>query len=139
MPPYMPPRSNPQELEDPIDKMRLIRNKMVDARRAAYRSRAEDAFLIRKEYKKTWMGEDITHAKDVDKEMVQDVLQLLVIQADVEALYPRLTDIEVGNICSEAIMKSKITFSNINYRKARLYIAINMNIPPPESAAKKNE
>ena len=44
-----------------------------------------------------------------------------------EALYPNLTDIEVANLCYEAIMKSKISFNNINYRKARLYIAINMN------------
>jgi hypothetical protein len=122
-----PSFSTPQELDDPIDKMRLIRNKMVDARRAADRSKAEDAVLIRKEYKKTWMGEDLTHAKDVDNERVQDVLQLVVIGADVEALYPSLTDIEVANICFEAIMKSKIIFSNINYRKARLYIATNMN------------
>ena len=79
------------------------------------------------EYKKTWMGEDLTHAKDVDNERVQDVLQLVVIWADVEALSPSLTDIQVANICCEAIIKSKITFTNINYRKAHLYIAINMN------------
>ena len=63
---------------------------MVDARRAADRSKAEDAVLIRKEYKKMW--EDLTHAKDVDNERVQDVLQLVVIGADVEALYPSMTD-----------------------------------------------
>ena len=45
------------------------------------------------------MGEDLTHAKDVDNERVQDVLQLVVIGADVKALYPCLTDIQVANIC----------------------------------------
>ena len=59
--------------------------------------------------------------------MVQDELELIVVGADVEALYPSLTDVEVANLCYQAIMKSRIQFTNINFRKARLYIAINMN------------
>ena len=47
--------------------------------------------------------------------------------ADVVALYPNLTDLEVANICYEAVMKSKVKIKNINYRKGLLYIAINMN------------
>jgi hypothetical protein len=42
-------------------------------------------------------------------------------------LYPNLTEIEIANICFEAIMKSSFKFQNINYRKARLYIATCMN------------
>ena len=41
--------------------------------------------------------------------------------------YPNLTDPEVANICYDAVMKSKIKFMNINYRKGLPYIAINMN------------
>ena len=74
-----------------------------------------------------WESEVLVHAKDVANDCVQDHLQLVVVGADVEALYPNLTDIEVANLCYEAIMKSKISFNNINYRKARLYISINMN------------
>ena len=50
-----------------------------------------------------------------------------MVGADVVALYPNLTDLEVANICYGAVMKSKIAFKNINYRKALLYIATNMN------------
>ena len=42
-------------------------------------------------------------------------------------MYPNLVDIEIANISYEAIMKSKIQFKNINYRKAMQYLAINMN------------
>ena len=73
------------------------------------------------------VGEDVIHAKDVDNTLIQDILQVVVIGADVEALFPNLADIEVANICFEAVLKSKIVFKNINYRKALLYIAINMN------------
>ena len=58
--------------------------------------------------------------------MVQDDLELIVVGADIEALFKSKTDGEVANLCYKAIMKSKIQFSNINYRKAILYIAINM-------------
>ena len=50
-----------------------------------------------------------------------------MVGADVEALFPNLSDIEVANICFETVLKSRIVFRNINYRKALLYIAINMN------------
>ena len=40
--------------------------------------------------------------------MVQDELELIVVGADVEALYPSLTDVEVANLCYQAIMKSRI-------------------------------
>jgi hypothetical protein len=59
--------------------------------------------------------------------MVQDELKLIVVVADVEALYSNLRDVEVANICFQPIMKCKIQFNNINFRKAWLYIAINMN------------
>jgi hypothetical protein len=52
---------------------------------------------------------------------------VVVVGADVEALFPNLADIEVANICFEAVLNSKIAFKNINYRKALLYIAISMN------------
>ena len=77
------------------------------------------------EVKRVRANEVLVNAKDVDNDCVQDPLQLVVVGA--VALFPNLTDIEVANLCYEAIMKSKISFNNINYRKARLYIAINMN------------
>ena len=113
-------------IDEPVDKMRLIRNKMVEARRASDRDKAKDSKVVKEPMKK-WGGEDVIHAKDVDNTLIQDILQVVVIGADVEALFPNLADIEVANICFEAVLKSKIVFKNINYRKALLYIAINMN------------
>ena len=87
----------------------------------------KDGIMVRKQRPDTWNGHKLTHARDVDNSMVQDDLELIVVGADVEALFKSKTDGEVANLCYKAIMKSKIQFSNINYRKARLYIAINMN------------
>ena len=103
--------------EEPFDKMRMIRNKMVEARRLA------DKELHRSYKDKTErLGEeDVIYAKDVDNKQVQDHDEVVVVGADVVALYPNLTDLEVANICYEAVMKSKIAFKNINYRKALLY------------------
>ena len=82
---------------------------------------------MRRQLPKTWRGERLTHARDVANDQVQNVLELVVVGADVVALYPSLTDIEIANICFEAIMKSSVKFQNINYRKARIYITTCMN------------
>ena len=58
---------------------------------------------------------------------VQNHQEVVVVGADVEALYSNLVDIEIANITYDTIMKSKINFQNINYRKALLYLAININ------------
>ena len=47
-------------------------------------------------------------------------MELVIVGADIEALYPSLTDLEVAQICYDAIMNSKIKFENVNYRKARM-------------------
>jgi hypothetical protein len=105
----------------------MIRNKMVEARRADDKQQSKDPILVRRQLPKTWRGERLNDARDVANDQVQDVLELVVVGADVVALYPSLTDIEIANICFEAIMKSSVKFQNINYRKARLYIATCMN------------
>ena len=79
-------------IEEPVDKMRLIRNKMVEARRAADRDKAKKSNVMQ-EPKKKWGGEDVIYAKDVDNDLIQDHHQVVVVGADVEALYPNLADI----------------------------------------------
>ena len=69
----------------------------------------------------------MTFAEDMPSGLAQDMKEVVVVGADVEALYPNLKDIEIANICYDAIMKIKIGFRNINYRKALLYLAINMH------------
>ena len=69
--------------------MRTIRNKMVEARRAEDRDIADDAKAKRTPMK-MWEGERIVYARDVDNTRVQDNHQVVVVGADVEALYPNL-------------------------------------------------
>ena len=100
-------------MDEPVDKMRMVRNKMVDARQAADRVKDREAMAKTEVMRKKWNDEDLIHAKDVDNKFIQDIMQLVAVGADVEALYPNLSDIEVANICYEAVMKSKISFNNI--------------------------
>ena len=67
------------------------------------------------------------YANKVDNALVQDPGELVVVGADVKQLYPNLVDIEIANLCYEAVMKSKINFNNIDYRKALTYLAITMH------------
>ena len=99
---------------------------MAEARRAADRDEALKT-KVKEPPMKVWNGEKVTYAKDVSNAMVQDQHEIVVIGADVEALYPSLLDIEIANICYNTIMKSNISYNNINYRKALLYLAITMN------------
>ena len=117
----------PNAKDEPFDKMRMIRNKMAEARRLADKHENAVRAKNEKEPMKDWEGERILYARDVINSMVQDEQEVVVIGADVVALYPNLTDLEVANICYEAVMKSKVKIKNINYRKGLLYIAINMN------------
>ena len=112
--------------DEPLDKMRMIRNKMAEARKAADRDEALKS-RVKAPPMRFWNGERVVYAKDVSNAMVQDKQEVVVIGADVEALYPSLLDIEIANICYNTIMKSSISFNNINYRKALLYLAISMN------------
>ena len=83
--------------EEPFDKMRMIRNKLAESRRAAERDSSRLTKV--KDPTKRLEGEEMIFAKDVDNAMVQDPKELVVVGADVEALYPNLVDIEIANIC----------------------------------------
>jgi hypothetical protein len=81
--------------------MRMIRNKMTESRRREENQKLKDALIVRKSkiLPESWNGHALIHARDVENKCVQDDLELVVIGADVEALYPSLTDIEVANVC----------------------------------------
>ena len=113
----------PNAKDEPFEKMRMIRNKMAEARRLADKHENAVRAKNEKEPIKEWEGEKILYARDVINSMVQDEQEVVVVGADVVALYPNLTDLEVANICYEAVMKSKVKIRNINYRKGLLYIA----------------
>jgi hypothetical protein len=123
---FVQPAGRNKEKNEPWNKNSVIRNNMVDARRAADKEEAKK-HMTKKPPMKMWEGMKVTHARDVDNAMVQEKEEVVVVGADVEALYPNLVDIEIANIAYDAIIKSKINFQNVNYRKALLYLAINMN------------
>ena len=47
-----------------------------------------------------------------------------IVGTDVEALFPSLTDIESGRVVRNAAMSSEITFNNIDYKRALVYLRI---------------
>ena len=122
---FVRPKVETNRQDEKFDKMQMIRNKMVESRRIEDRNMAEKFKDV--DIPKVWEGERIVYAKDVCNTMVQDQHRIVVVGADVEALYPNLVDVEIANHCYKAIMKSGVKFNNINYRKALLYLAINMH------------
>ena len=50
----------------------------------------------------------------MDSSIIQDEIEMVIVGADVEALYMSLTDLEVALICYDAVMKSKIRFKNVD-------------------------
>ena len=122
---FIRPREDTIRTDEKFDKMQMIRNKMVEARRVDDRDTAAKAKKV--DTPEVWEGERIIYAKDVCNTMVQDQHRIVVVGADVEALYPNLVDVEIANHCYNAIIKSGVKFNNINYRKALLYLAINMH------------
>ena len=47
-----------------------------------------------------------------------------VVGTDVEALFPSLTDIESGRVVRNAVMYANINFSNVDYKKALVYLRL---------------
>lgn len=50
---------------------------------------------------------------------------MLVVGADVESLYPSLSDTHVAEVIYKAIMETDIKFENINYKEGVRYLALN--------------
>ena len=75
---------------------------------------------------KTLRGERIIHARRLENKEVQVEDDKVIVGADVEGLYPALKDMEVADICYKAILNSSISFNNINYLRASIYVAMNL-------------
>ena len=109
-------------------RMNMMRNKLRLTRKKFDR-RPVETDLHLKEHKvkaKTLKGLRILHASKVANEEVQDDNIKIVVGADVEGLYPALQDMEVANICYQAVLNTSIKFNNIDYRKGSIYVAMNM-------------
>ena len=107
-------------------KTKMIRRKMMEARKKRSQKKMNDAIIFRRR-NKTWQGQPLKSAMDAVNGDIQDDLEMVIIGSDVQALYPSLADVDVAVICYEAVMKSDIRFDNINYRLATQYIAMNLN------------
>ena len=75
---------------------------------------------------KTWRGKTLLSARDAEPCDIQETFAPVIVGADVKALYPSLSDLESALICYKAVIETKVTFTNINYRLATKYIAICM-------------
>ena len=63
----------------------------------------------------------------VDRKLIQDRGKAMeVVGADVEALYPSLSEIQVAEIIYKAIMETEVGFQGINYLEGAKYIVLNM-------------
>ena len=57
----------------------------------------------------------------------EEARRIMLGSLDVEALYPSIDQKEGPRIVSEAIMKSKIQYTNINYHLVAVYLAVTMD------------
>ena len=108
--------SNPQkDCEKRKSKTHMIRRKMKEARIKQSQQAIKDAMIVRKSDRvgKTWKGKKLISAKDVKPEEIQDKLEMVIVGADVQAVYPSLLDIEVALICYMAVVKSNVKFENL--------------------------
>ena len=71
-------------------------------------------------------GRKMVRARDALSDEIQDkTTPMLIVDSDVEALYPSLHDIAVADIYYQAVMNTTMKFHNINYKEAVRYIALN--------------
>ena len=110
---------------------KMIRRKMMEARKRRSQQKMKDALLCRKtarsSAKRYWNNQELISSRDVENSSVQEELEMVIIGSDVKALYPSLSDIEVSLIVHDAVMKSNVKFDNINHRIATQYIAMHIN------------
>ena len=77
----------------------------------------EQRLMNRKNRAKMFNGKRLLEAKNTTRqEIIQDEKDLVITGAEVEELYPNLSDIEVAQICFEAIMNSNIKFESIDWK-----------------------
>jgi hypothetical protein len=109
-------------------RMVMMRKKMCLPRKK-YDRRPVETVLQLKEHKmraKTSRGLRLLHASKVPNAKVQDDDKKVIVGSDVEGLYPALEDMEVANIGYQAILKTSVKFNNKNFRKADIYVAMNI-------------
>ena len=101
-------------------KMNMIRRKMTESRRKKEQQESGNIAIVKK-HPEAYKGQKLIAARDLEKGAAQDILEVVVVGADVAALYPSLSDLEVGIICHDDVMNTNIKFNNINYSEICLH------------------
>ena len=74
---------------------KMIRRKMMEARKRRSQQKMKDALLCRKTAKSPakmfWKNQELISSMDVENSNVQDELEMVIIGSDVKALYPSQT------------------------------------------------
>ena len=74
---------------------------------------------------KTMQGRRLLKASEVSNRLVQDrAVNIAIVGADVESLYPSLEAIQVADIIYKAIMETDVAFKGVNYQEGCRYIAL---------------
>ena len=64
-------------------------------------------------------------ASEVENRVLQDRSDnMVIVGADVEALYPSLEDVQVAEIIYKAVMESEVKFDGVNHQEGARYIAL---------------
>ena len=110
------------------ERMREVREKLeLGRRKMEHRTIDTEMEIGKRRQPMTWRGERLLKSTETTSEKVQDRgKKMVIVGSDVEALYPSLEDIEVAEICHNAIMNTNVKFTNINYEVGAKYVAMNM-------------
>ena len=110
-------------------RVREERSKMMNTRkRHQYRELEEEDIKLgpkRVQRASTRKGKALLRASEVANNLVQDTSsRMVIVGADVEALYPSLEGVQVAEIIYRAVMETKVEFKGINYQEGCRYIAL---------------
>ena len=116
------PRTHQQKLQA----LRECRkNKMIWRKKAQFQP-VRGEVVVEPRRAKTKRGQRMLDSMEVDRKLVQDKSKRMVmVGADVEALYPSLSDVEVAEIVYQAIIETDVGFDGVDYMEGCKYIAMN--------------
>ena len=80
-----------------------------------------------------WLEKDMDRLVDIREANPEDVqdfsIPMIILGSDVSALYPNLDAEKVAELVYQAVLKSEIQWSKIDYVEATRYIALNWDAP----------
>ena len=113
--------------QEKLDKIRQERRTKMMTRKKAEQRPVEGEIRVEKVRRaETLRGQRLIESMETDKKLIQDKsARMVMVGADVEALYPSLADIQVANIIYKAIIETEVGFEGIDYMEGCKYIVMN--------------